>query len=71
MAYLDGELAADVRRQFDGHLAGCEDCRSYLDTYRRVVALGRSVGSAGADAAEAGVPEELIQSIRHVLEKAK
>jgi anti-sigma factor RsiW len=71
MAYLDGELAPRIRRQFDEHLAQCEDCRSYLDSYRRVVALGRSVGSTGEDAAEAGVPEELIQSIRHLREKAK
>jgi anti-sigma factor RsiW len=71
MAYLDGELAPNLRRQFDGHLAECEDCRSYLDTYRRVVALGRSVGSVGDDATAAGVPEELIQSIRHVLKKVK
>ncbi len=36
--YLDGELAAEERRRFEAHLAGCGDCAAELALYRRVFA---------------------------------
>ena len=40
-AYLDDELAADERQEFDRHLAVCPSCVAYLETYRTTIALSR------------------------------
>ena len=41
-AYLEDALAAEQRRQFDAHLAGCEFCTEYLRQMRLTIgALGR------------------------------
>ena len=60
--YVEGELAPDVLRRFDAHLAICPDCVTYLDGFRRGVAL-----QAGAfDPAEpvpGDVPEDLVRAI--------
>jgi anti-sigma factor RsiW len=52
--YLDGELPADQRAEFERHLGLCPPCRHYLDSYRATVALG-----AGAFRDGAGDPPEL------------
>ncbi|RMH17086.1 MAG: hypothetical protein D6696_16670 [Acidobacteria bacterium] len=57
--YLEGELPAAQARTFADHLAACPACESYLDSYRRTVALERQ---AFADD-DCDVPEELVQAI--------
>lgn len=62
MAYLDDELAPAARRDFEAHLAECEDCVAYLRSYRATVALERTLAGGGdADAPE--MPEALVQAI--------
>jgi anti-sigma factor RsiW len=40
-AYLDDELSAADRLRFDAHLAGCEDCRTYVAQFVQTLnALG-------------------------------
>lgn len=34
--YLDGTLAGEPRNRFEGHLAGCADCRQELDLWIRL-----------------------------------
>lgn len=64
MAYLDGELPAEVRLSFEEHLALCPECRAYLSSYRAAVALGKNAFNASPAPAEPPlVPEELIQAI--------
>ena len=65
MAYLDGELPAEVRRTFEEHLALCPDCRAYLSSYRAAISLGKNaLASSPAQADPAPlVPEALIQAI--------
>lgn len=42
-AYLDNALPLDDRRRFEAHLAGCKDCRNYLEQMRRTIeATGRA-----------------------------
>lgn len=59
-AFLDTALDGEARRQLERHLAGCDECRAYLATYRRTVA-------AGAGSARAEMPDELRDRLRAFL----
>ena len=64
MSYIDGELADDRRSLFDEHLANCPDCVTYLETYRKTVALETELLGASLDALVPGdVPEDLVRAI--------
>jgi anti-sigma factor RsiW len=64
-AYLDGELPAETRSNFEAHLALCPECRAYLNTYRATVALSKSAYAHEPAPSEPPrpVPDELIQAI--------
>lgn len=63
MAYLDGELPDAQRAVFEQHLAGCPECRLYLDSYRTTIALGRdALQTPEADRA-APPPADLVTAI--------
>jgi anti-sigma factor RsiW len=59
--YLAGELAEERRAEFEGHLGGCDSCRSYLETYRETIRLARGASEEAALAAE--IPAELVRAI--------
>ena len=61
--YLSDELPPEENAEFERHLGVCVSCRSYLETYRQTVMLGRA---AFRDAEEpAGpVPDELVAAVR-------
>ena len=40
-AYLDGELAPEVRRELEEHLCGCPPCIEFMQSLRRTVDLCR------------------------------
>jgi anti-sigma factor RsiW len=61
-AYLEGGLAAAQHVELERHLAGCQSCVNYLDSYRRSVDLGRAA-LRETDRAEAEVPDELVRAI--------
>lgn len=62
-AYLENELAAAERREFDRHLVVCRDCVTYLTTYRTAVRMGKlALGQPDAPLPE-DVPEDLIDAI--------
>jgi anti-sigma factor RsiW len=58
--YLEAMLDAPGARALEAHLAGCDECRAYLATYRRAVA---SIGAA----ARVPMPEELRRRLRAFL----
>lgn len=60
MAYLDGELEPEVAARFESHLAACSACRTFLDSYRKTIALGKDA-LCGPDAPV--VPEDLTKAI--------
>jgi anti-sigma factor RsiW len=63
MSYLSGDLAPEVRDDFEHHLSRCANCVSYLATYQAAVQVGRAA-LADPEAGEvADVPEELVQAI--------
>jgi anti-sigma factor RsiW len=59
MSYLDGELTAEQRAEFERHLAICDACRDYIASYKSTVQLERSTASDK----DAPVPEHLVQAI--------
>ncbi len=63
MAYLDQELAPDVRRVFEDHIGECPPCLAYLDSYRETVRLGQSLCADPDDSVAGEVPEDLVRGI--------
>lgn len=61
MAYLDHELAADVRAEFENHLfMCCPSCAAYLASYKETVRLARHAGRLmGVE----DVPPRLMEAI--------
>jgi anti-sigma factor RsiW len=43
LAYLTNKLGAKAKREFDRHLAICPDCVNFLKTYKKTVAVTKSV----------------------------
>jgi anti-sigma factor (TIGR02949 family) len=39
--YIDGELPAELCKEIEKHLAGCDDCRVVLNTTKRTIDLVR------------------------------
>ena len=61
--FLDGELPAVARRQFERHLTRCVNCSRYLDGYRQSIALGKRAFDDDDAPLPADVPEELVDAI--------
>jgi anti-sigma factor RsiW len=60
--YVSGELAEDVRKEFESHLEICDACEDYLRTYRETIRLGRAA-YRDPDAPIGPMPEGLVQAI--------
>jgi hypothetical protein len=43
--YLTDNLDAKIKRDFEQHLSICPDCVSFLNTYRKTIALTKTVDS--------------------------
>jgi anti-sigma factor RsiW len=63
MAYVDGELAADVRSEFERHLAVCQPCVDYLASYRRTLEVERQAFAPRDQETAPPIPEDLIRAI--------
>lgn len=61
--YLDGELAASARSEFDFHLSRCPSCVAYMNTYRATRELARVAMTAPDDPVPPEVPEELVRAV--------
>jgi anti-sigma factor RsiW len=61
--YVDGALPIAQRHFFDEHLAGCLDCQTYLESYKRTVRLGKLALADGDGPVPADVPESLVRAI--------
>ena len=59
--YIDGRLAADVRRDLEQHLSGCSECTTFVGTFRSTVALLQSLN-------EEDLPEELRLRLKAFLD---
>ena len=63
MSYLDQELDANAKHEFERHLKVCPSCVNYLDTYRKTVDLGKSCMCSHEEPSLSGVPEELVKAV--------
>ena len=45
--YIGGELAAEQRASADAHLAGCQNCTFYLESYTHTVRVVRQLPKCG------------------------
>ena len=67
-AFLDDYLAGELDEQrveiVRKHLAVCPDCATYLESYRRSIALGRAAVIDADAPAPADVPTGLLNAIR-------
>ena len=59
--YLSGRLTVAEAAEFDRHLAECDDCVAYMQTYRATIDLSRTAFADGSAPAEA--PAQLIRAI--------
>lgn len=62
-AYFDGELTSQHQALFDEHLAQCQDCANYLDSYAKTRELAKRACRMPDAPVLAEVPEELIAAI--------
>lgn len=61
-AYVDGELAADVCRALQQHLAECPDCRVVFDTLTKTLTLYHALDEQPGDL-PAGVEARLFRCL--------
>jgi anti-sigma factor RsiW len=64
--FLDGELPAAERQQFERHLGRCVNCARYLEGYRTATALGKRAFEDGDAPVPPEVPDELVDAILRV-----
>lgn len=62
-AYLSRDLGPAEQAEFERHLAACEACRRYLESYRKAVELGKRAFEPSADPVPPQVPESLVRAI--------
>ena len=67
MSYLDHELPAEQRAEFDRHMAVCPSCVDYLKTYEKTVLLAKANAN---DLVPDEVPESLVKAILQARTKA-
>ncbi len=70
MAYVEGELPAAQREEFDRHNADCPPCEAYMTTYRQTITLGKSICQDPEGPVPEDVPEELVRAILAARKKA-
>ena len=58
--YLEGVLADDVRAALEAHVAKCERCVAFIDSYRATPRLLQ-------EATESSLPDDVQQSLRAFL----
>lgn len=69
--YLGGVLNAEQRREFEAHLAVCDDCVVYVRQYEQTVTFGKAAFERPDEPASGHVPPELVEAILAARRKAR
>jgi anti-sigma factor RsiW len=69
--HIDGDLSPGEKTEFERHLAVCPPCRSYLETYRETIRLGKAAYASPEAAPPDDVPEDLVKAILAARKKAR
>lgn len=64
MDYLEGVLAPDLRAALEQHVAGCQRCTAFVESYRRTPAILRT-------ATDVALPPELARTLQAWLHNQK
>jgi anti-sigma factor RsiW len=59
--YLEGHLPATERARFERHIAGCPNCRTYLEQMRQTI---RALGALSEEALAPATRAELLEHFR-------
>ena len=62
-AYVEGELPAPQRVEFDRHMAACDPCVAYLQSYRATIDLARAARSHPEGPVPKTVPDRLVDAV--------
>lgn len=69
MSYIDEELPADQRSEFERHVRMCSSCAAYLESYKKTLALERELCADCGDVPQ-DVPEDLVRAIVEAKKRA-
>ena len=61
--YTSDELSPEERATFDRHLAACQHCVKYLQSYQETIQIGKKALAESDDPVPAEVPENLVKAI--------
>ena len=64
--FIADELEQATANRFREHLMICPDCRAYLDSYRKTIALARLATTPEAQAPDE-VPASLLNAVREAM----
>lgn len=68
LSYLEGELPLPQRKVFEFHMLICEECRVYLEGYRKAQQLGVRAFDHADETMPDSVPSDLVDAILDALE---
>ena len=67
--YVNGDLPTEQRAAFEHHIACCQPCQIYLDSYRKTIAAGRACCCHLRNPELAVVPDELVKAIMATMQR--
>ncbi len=62
--YTADVLSKDSKKEFERHLEGCVNCWRYVDSYRKVIALGGGLP-------DEPMPDELVRRLRSMIQELR
>ncbi len=69
--YVENDLTAEVRTTFEQHLADCQPCLDYLESYRLSIKIGQQVCCNTESEALEEMPSALIALILAAKKKSE
>lgn len=60
--YISDQLPAELRKEFERHVAECRTCAAYLRSYRMTMTMGKAAYDDASDVVEE-IPEGLVEAI--------